>query len=94
VIDPGIGFGKTREHNLEIIRCLHEFSSLGGPVLIGLSRKSFIGLTLNVPVTERLAGSLAAVVVAVLNGAQIVRVHDVKETRQALAIVEAIGKVK
>jgi len=94
MIDPGIGFGKTREHNLELIRRLQEFSGLGVPILIGPSRKSFIGLTLNVPVEERLAGTLAAVVVSVLNGAQMVRVHDVKETCQAVRMVEAIRKAE
>jgi dihydropteroate synthase len=90
IVDPGIGFGKTREHNLEIIRRLGEFADLGVPILVGASRKSFIGLTLNVPVAERLPGSLAAAIISALNGAHIVRVHDVKETFQAIKIVEVI----
>jgi dihydropteroate synthase len=90
VIDPGIGFGKTREHNLEILRRLRELETLGAPILVGASRKSFIGLTLDLPVHQRLAGSLAAACAAVLHGAHIVRVHDVAETVQAVKIIDAI----
>jgi dihydropteroate synthase len=93
VIDPGIGFGKTREHNLQILKRLAEFSALGAPMLVGVSRKSFIGLTLDLPVTERLAGSLAAAAVAVQNGAHIVRAHDVAETVRAVKVVDAIKNI-
>jgi dihydropteroate synthase len=92
VVDPGIGFGKTREHNLEIIGRLDELSRLGAPILVGPSRKSFIGLTLNESVQNRLVGTLAAVVASVLKGAHLVRVHDVKEARQAVKIADAIKR--
>ncbi len=91
IVDPGIGFGKTFNHNLEILNRLKEFSALGKPLLIGVSRKAFIGKILDdAPVQDRLAGTLAAVAVAVCNGAQIVRVHDVKVTSQAVRVVDAI----
>jgi dihydropteroate synthase len=94
IVDPGIGFGKTTEHNLEIIRRLSEFKSLGRPLLIGTSRKSFIGNTLGLPVEERLFGSAATVALAILNGANIVRVHDVKEMMQVARMIDAILKQK
>jgi dihydropteroate synthase len=94
VVDPGIGFGKTLEHNLEILRRLGELSSLKVPILIGVSRKSFIGKIDGSHVTNRLGGSLAAAVTSVLNGASIVRVHDVKETVQAMRLVDAITRDK
>ncbi|HBY19053.1 MAG: Dihydropteroate synthase [Marinimicrobia bacterium 46_47] len=94
VVDPGIGFGKTPEHNLEILRRLGELSSLKVPILIGVSRKSFIGKIDGSHVTNRLGGSLAAAVTSVLNGASIVRVHDVKETVQAMRMVDAISRDK
>ncbi len=90
IIDPGIGFGKTTEHNLLIIKYLKKFRSLGKPILIGPSRKSFIGNILNLPVTERLEGTLAAISVCLLNGAEILRVHDVKEVKRAVEVIEAI----
>ncbi len=95
LIDPGIGFGKTVEHNLEILRRLGEFRELGYPILIGVSRKSFIGRLCGtdedpLPPSERLEGTIASNVIAVLNGAQIVRVHDVAAHKRALAIVDAI----
>ncbi|UCE17857.1 MAG: dihydropteroate synthase [Gemmatimonadota bacterium] len=93
VIDPGIGFGKTVEHNLEIFKRLREFSSMGYPILIGASRKSFIGKILDAPVDDRLEGSLAAVAVAIMNGANILRVHDVKPTVRAARLVDAILRV-
>ncbi|TMF69802.1 MAG: dihydropteroate synthase, partial [Chloroflexi bacterium] len=77
ILDPGIGFGKTAEHNWEVMRRLHELKELGHPILIGTSRKSFIGKLLDLPVTERLEGTAATVAVGVLRGADIVRVHDV-----------------
>jgi dihydropteroate synthase len=85
VLDPGIGFGKTREHNLQLIARLEEFQKLGRPVCLGVSRKGFLGRLLERPIEERLAGSLAAVLHAQGRGAaQIVRVHDVVETRDAV----------
>ncbi|MDD5465256.1 MAG: dihydropteroate synthase [Candidatus Omnitrophica bacterium] len=90
IIDPGLGFGKTKEDNLEIIKHLADFKVLGKPILIGPSRKSFIGKVLGADIEGRCAGSLAAAVIASSNGANIVRVHDVKETNQSLKIVGAI----
>ncbi len=92
VIDPGIGFGKTQKHNLEILQNLEKFASLEKPVLLGLSRKSFIGKILDVPEEERLEGSLAASVLGVSKGASIIRTHDVKATRKAVKVAEAIIK--
>jgi len=93
IIDPGIGFGKTIEHNLEIIRRLDEFTGLERPVLIGPSRKSFIGRTLgNLPVMERLEGTAAAVAIGIFNGANIVRVHDVKEMVRIARMADAIKR--
>lgn len=92
IIDPGIGFGKRLEDNYEIIRRLKELKGLGKPILLGPSRKSFIGLTLNLPVEERLEGSLSACVLATINGVNILRVHDVKETKRAVKMAEAIIK--
>ncbi len=90
VVDPGIGFGKTAEHNLAIINQLGDVVELGYPVLIGPSRKSFIGKTLGLEVEERLEATIAACVVALLRGARIFRVHDVTEARRALDMAEAI----
>ncbi len=90
IVDPGIGFGKTVEHNLEILRNLKELKILSCPILIGPSRKSFIGKILELPPQERLSGTLASLVIAVMNGANIVRVHDVKFAAQALRITDAI----
>jgi dihydropteroate synthase len=90
MIDPGIGFGKTIEHNLEILSRLREFKVLGKPVVIGVSRKSFIGKLTGSPAQERLEGSLAAAVLAVKEGANIVRVHDVLQTVKALKVANAI----
>ena len=90
IIDPGIGFGKQLNDNFILIRRLKEFSKLGFPILIGPSRKSFIGLTLDVPSENRLEGTLAAVSVGILNGASIVRVHDVKEVKQTVIITDKI----
>jgi dihydropteroate synthase len=92
VFDPGIGFGKTLEHNLEILARLEEFQSLGRPICLGVSRKGFIGSVLHGrPVEQRLAGSLAAACWAVGRGAaQIIRVHDVRETCDAVTLLQAI----
>lgn len=92
IIDPGICFGKTLAHNLEILKRLKEFKSLGKPILIGTSRKSFIGKVLNNGAQERLFGSIASCVCARRNAANIFRVHDVKETREALAITDNIQR--
>ena len=90
IIDPGIGFGKQLNDNFILIRRLKEFSELGFPILIGPSRKSFIGLTLDSPPEYRLEGTLAAVSAGILNGASIVRVHDVKEVKRAVIITDKI----
>ena len=92
ILDPGIGFGKTASHNLEILRRLQEFRSLGKPLLVGPSRKSFIGEILNLPVGERLFGTAASVTASILKGADIVRVHDVEEMRQVARVADAIGR--
>ncbi len=90
IVDPGIGFGKTTAHNLEILRKLEELASLGKPILVGLSRKSFIGNVLGLPQEERLEGGLAATCMAVWRGARLVRTHDVSPTRRAVDMVQAI----
>ena len=90
VIDPGIGFGKTVENNFEIINNLKHFTSMDFPVLLGASRKSFIGISLNLPEKDRLEGSLAANIIGLQNGAKIFRVHDVAETNKALIIANKI----
>jgi len=90
VIDPGIGFGKTTNHNLEIIRKLASLRDLSKPIMVGTSRKSFIGKILDLPVEQRLEGTLATVVVSAINGADIVRVHDVQETNKALRITDTL----
>src|SRR5438105_5535209 len=90
ILDPGIGFGKTREENLEIIRRLPELRRLGFPLLIGPSRKSFIGKTLDLPAGERLEGTAAAVALSIAGGADIVRVHDVKAMVRGGGMADAI----
>lgn len=92
IIDPGIGFGKTLEHNLKILKHLKEFTTLGKPILIGLSRKSFIGKILDLPVEERLEGSLAALALSIMTGANILRVHDVRESKRVARLVDSILK--
>jgi len=93
IIDPGIGFGKTLKHNLEILKRLSEFRVLGRPILVGTSRKSFIGRLLDAPPQERINGTVASCVLAVKNGAKIVRVHDVKEVKEALKIARGIENI-
>jgi dihydropteroate synthase len=93
IIDPGIGFGKRLEDNLNILKNLGKFSILGCPILIGCSRKSFIGRILELPVEERLEGSLAALAASVMNGASMVRVHDVEESKRVTRMVDAIIRV-
>ncbi len=90
IVDPGIGFGKTLEHNLEILNRINEFKMLGYPLMLGASRKSFVGGILDLPVEERLEGSLAAAVYGVINGVNILRVHDVKETVRAIKVAGRI----
>jgi dihydropteroate synthase len=90
IIDPGIGFGKTLGHNLEILRRLGEFKSLGYALALGPSRKSFIGKILDLPVDDRLEGTAASVAIGVANGADIIRVHDVKEMARVIRVTEAI----
>ncbi len=90
VIDPGFGFGKTLEHNLALLRGLREFTALGVPVLAGLSRKSMIGKALGLPLGQRLHASVALALLAVQNGASIVRTHDVGPTLEAIRMLEAI----
>jgi len=91
-VDPGFGFGKTVAHNFQLLKHLPELAALGVPVVAGWSRKSTLGAVTGRPVTERLAASLAAALLAVQHGATILRVHDVRETRDALAVMQALGK--
>jgi dihydropteroate synthase len=90
IIDPGIGFGKTLEHNLALLRGLPALARVGQPLLVGVSRKGFIGKLLDAVPDERLEGSLAAAVAVVLAGAHVIRVHDVKATRMAIRVADAI----
>lgn len=90
IIDPGVGFAKTHEQNLEVINKLEQLHSFGYPILLGTSRKSVIGLTLDLPVFERVEGTLVTTVMAVMKGCSFVRVHDVKENVRAIRMTEAI----
>ena len=90
ILDPGVGFGKTYEQNLEVIRCLEELHMFGYPLLLGTSRKSVIGNTLNLPVDDRVEGTIATSVIGVMKGCSFVRVHDVKENTRAVRMAEAI----
>lgn len=94
VLDPGVGFGKTREHNLELIDRLNEIRELGYPILLGTSRKSFIGFTLNLPADQRVEGTAATVAVGITRGADIIRVHDVKEMARVAKMTDAIVRQK
>lgn len=94
LIDPGFGFGKTVQHNYQLLANLAYFKRLQLPILVGMSRKSMIGQLLNVGPNDRLNGSLACAVIAAMQGANIIRVHDVKETVEALRIVEAVNRAK
>jgi dihydropteroate synthase len=89
-VDPGIGFGKTLEHNLELLRRLGEIRSLGRPICVGTSRKSFIGKVTGRDAHDRLGGTIASNVLALANGAEVFRVHDVREVREALAVAEVL----
>jgi dihydropteroate synthase len=90
ILDPGIGFGKTREHNLELINRLDAVRALGYPVLLGPSRKSFIGFTLDLPADQRVEGTAAAIAVGITRGADLIRVHDVKEMARVAKMTDAI----
>ena len=90
ILDPGIGFGKTVEHNFELLSRLNEFNVLELPIMIGPSRKSFIGITLDLPPEDRIEGTAAAVSAGVMNGASIVRVHDVKSMKRVVRIIEKV----
>lgn len=90
ILDPGVGFGKTYENNLEIINRLEELNRLGYPILLGTSRKSVIGLTLDLPADQRVEGTLVTTVMGVMKGCSFVRVHDVKENFRAVKMAEAI----
>lgn len=90
ILDPGVGFGKTYENNLEIIRCLEELKIFNYPLLLGASRKSVVGLTLGLPADQRVEGTLVTTVFAVMKGCSFVRVHDIKENVRAIRMAEAI----
>ncbi|PZD67621.1 dihydropteroate synthase [Pantoea ananatis] len=94
LLDPGFGFGKNLSHNYELLARLSEFHHFGLPLLVGMSRKSMIGQLLNVGPGQRLTGSLACAVIAAIQGARIIRVHDVKETVEAMRVVEATQRAK
>ena len=90
ILDPGVGFGKTYEMNLEIINHLEIMKQLGYPILLGTSRKSVIGLTLDLPTDQRVEGTLATTVMGVMKGCSFVRVHDIKENYRIIKMTEAI----
>lgn len=94
ILDPGFGFGKNLSHNYELLAHLGDFHHFGLPLLVGMSRKSMIGQLLNVGPTQRLTGSLSCAVIAAMQGAQIIRAHDVKETAEAMRVVEATRRAK
>ena len=93
IIDPGIGFGKTIEHNFKIIANLEKFKKIGFPILIGPSRKSFIGNLLKLPLDKRLEGTAASIAIGIVNGARIVRVHDVLEMKRVSSIADKVNEV-
>ncbi|PWK99509.1 dihydropteroate synthase [Pantoea allii] len=94
LLDPGFGFGKNLSHNYELLARLSDFHHFGRPLLVGMSRKSMIGQLLNVGPGQRLTGSLVCAVIAAMQGAHIIRVHDVKETVEAMRVVEATQRAK
>ena len=94
MIDPGIGFGKTFDHNLEILRHLMQFRGLGYPMLVGVSRKKFIGRILDLPVHQREEGTAATVAWSIINGANVVRVHDVAKMKQVAQVIDTICRTK
>ena len=91
IVDPGIGFGKNLRHNLEILGGLDQFKNMAGGVLLGASRKSFIGFLTGADDSDRLTGSLAAAMMGATASVDLVRVHDVKETRKAIDTINALG---
>jgi dihydropteroate synthase len=94
-IDPGIGFGKSAQQNFELLERLHEFETVGVPILIGPSRKSFLSsLPSQLTVEQRLEGTIAACCAGVMNGAAIVRVHDVKEVKRAVEVIDAVRSAR
>ncbi|HEX9828659.1 MAG TPA: dihydropteroate synthase [Bacteroidota bacterium] len=93
IVDPGIGFGKNLQHNVQLLKELSTLKAIGCPVLVGPSRKSFIGAILDLPVSERLEGTAAAVTASILNGAHLVRVHDVKEMKRVAKMADALKAV-
>jgi dihydropteroate synthase len=93
-VDPGIGFGKTADHNLQLLAHLHRVAACGRPVVIGLSRKSFLGTLTGHPVAERLAASVAALTFCVLGGAHVVRVHDVAAAWDAVRVALALARAR
>lgn len=93
ILDPGVGFAKSYEQNLEVVNCLQELKVLGCPLLLGCSRKSVVGRALDLPVDERLEGTLATTVLAVVKGCMFVRVHDIKENVRAIKMTEAVLKL-
>ena len=94
MIDPGIGFGKTFDHNLEILRHLTQFRGIGYPMLVGVSRKKFIGRILDLPVHQREEGTAATVAWSIINGANVVRVHDVAKMKQVAQVIDTICRTK
>ena len=94
MIDPGIGFGKTFDHNLEILRHLMQFRGIGYPMLVGVSRKKFIGRILDLPVHQREEGTAATVAWSIINGANMVRVHDVAKMKQVAQVIDTICRTK
>ena len=94
IIDPGIGFGKTLDHNLEVMRRLEHFKSMGYPLLLGTSRKSMIGKVLDLPVEDRLEGTLATTVIGIVKGVDIIRVHDVLQNRRAARMADKVVRTQ
>ncbi len=94
ILDPGIGFGKTLEHNLLLLKHLAEFTGFGLPLLLGTSRKSFISKLTGAEISDRLPASLATVAQGLTNGANIIRVHDVAATRQVVTVIDAINNAQ
>ena len=90
MLDPGVGFGKNYEHNLKVIRQIGELKELGYPILLGASRKSVIGLTLDLPANERLNGTLTISAYGILNGCSFLRVHDIKQNKEVIEMLEAV----
>jgi len=94
IIDPGFGFGKSLAHNLSLLKNLREFKQIGVPLLVGMSRKRMIGEVLEKPIEQRMVGSVAVAVIAAMNGASIIRVHDVAETVEAIKMTQAVIEAK